>query len=148
MRVLLATDGSEVSQAAVRIALEWPWPPGSTLRVMTVVEVPYFVEAAVLDESLRRRELENAELRVAATAESLHGTGLNVETVVREGDPRPLIVQEAERWHADLILIGSHGRSGMRRFLMGSVAEYVVRHAPCSVEVARGPAWAQPPAAR
>ena len=58
---------------------------------------------------------------------------------MREGDPRMEIVEEAKRSQADLIILGSHGRTGVARWLMGSVAEYVVRHAPCSVEVARMP---------
>jgi len=62
---------------------------------------------------------------------------VTVDTTVRQGDPRVEIVDEAERWGADLVILGSHGRTGVKRWLMGSVAEYVVRHAPCSVEVAR-----------
>ena len=53
------------------------------------------------------------------------------------GSPGPIICEYAERIGADLIIIGSHGRTGLRRMLMGSVAETVVRHAPCSVIVVR-----------
>ena len=63
--------------------------------------------------------------------------GYKVETAVEEGDPKSKIVEDAARWHSDLIVLGSHGRKGMDRFLMGSVSDAVARHAPCSVQVVR-----------
>lgn len=59
---------------------------------------------------------------------------------MREGDPREVIVEQAETWQADLIVLGSRGLSTIKRWILGSVAESVVRHAPCSVEIARPPA--------
>ncbi|PYT09057.1 MAG: hypothetical protein DMF60_03355 [Acidobacteria bacterium] len=57
--------------------------------------------------------------------------------VVRDGDPRSVIVDEAKDWSANLIVVGSHGYTGVKRWLLGSVAHSVVSHAPCSVEVVR-----------
>jgi nucleotide-binding universal stress UspA family protein len=57
---------------------------------------------------------------------------------VRYGDARSCIVDEAKEWGADLIVVGSHGYTGLKRLLLGSVAQSVVTHAPCSVEVVRG----------
>jgi nucleotide-binding universal stress UspA family protein len=54
------------------------------------------------------------------------------------GDPRSVIVDEAQAWQADLIVLGSHGYTGIKKWLLGSVAQSVVSHAPCSVEVVRG----------
>ena len=62
---------------------------------------------------------------------------LQVTTAVLEGSPKKAIVEEAERWNADLIVLGAHGYSAIRRFLLGSVSHAVVLHAPCSVEVVR-----------
>jgi nucleotide-binding universal stress UspA family protein len=70
-------------------------------------------------------------------AERLGTKGLPIETVVRQGDPRSAIVDEAEEWAADLIVVGSHGRTGIKRWLLGSVAQSLVSHAPCSVVVVR-----------
>jgi nucleotide-binding universal stress UspA family protein len=70
-------------------------------------------------------------------AQPLGRAGLSVDTAVRQGDPRTLIVDEAKEWDADLIVMGSHGRTGLTRLLLGSVAQAVVAHAPCSVEVVR-----------
>jgi nucleotide-binding universal stress UspA family protein len=67
----------------------------------------------------------------------LEQNGLAIDKSVREGDPRHEIVDEAKRWPADLIVVGSHGYTGWKRWLLGSVAQSVVSHAPCSVEVVR-----------
>jgi nucleotide-binding universal stress UspA family protein len=142
MRLLLAIDGSEASELAMRSVADRPWPSGSTLRVLVVARSvypeygggPFFPETV---ERLTRRALDEATAVATRTAESLAATELTVDTSVRQGDPRLEIVAEAQAWPADLLLVGSHGRTGVQRWLIGSVAEYVVRHAPCSVEVVR-----------
>jgi nucleotide-binding universal stress UspA family protein len=80
---------------------------------------------------------KQAQETVSHATETIRKHGLNAEAVTRSGDPRSQIVEEARTWRADLLLLGSHGRTGIARWLIGSVAEHVVRHAPCSVEVAR-----------
>lgn len=77
-----------------------------------------------------------AELTTSA-AEKLEGKRLTIETAVRNGDARSVIVAEAKKWSADLIVLGSHGYTGIKRLLLGSVASSVVSHAPCSVEIVR-----------
>jgi nucleotide-binding universal stress UspA family protein len=82
---------------------------------------------------------------VSAAAERLRGNGFrNVDTAVREGDARVELINAATEWPADLIVVGSHGRKGLDRFLLGSVSEFVIRHAPCSAQVVRLPAAAEP----
>lgn len=148
MRILLATDGSELSGAAVRTVAQRPWPTGSIVRVLSVAQPVYppgeltFVGTAY--EQMTKDLVEEAKKIAAKGVEALRGPGLAIESAVREGEPRREIVAEAETWGADLIVLGSHGRTGVKRWLMGSVAEHVVRHAPCSVEVARTPI--KPPA--
>jgi nucleotide-binding universal stress UspA family protein len=144
MRILVAIDGSEPSGAAVRAVSQRPWPAGSTVRVLAVArpvvppgELPL---AGASYDQMAKAVAEEAGKVAARAADALQKSGLAVESAVREGDPRAEIVLEAERWGADLVVVGSHGRTGMKRWLMGSVAEYVVRHAHCSVEVARLPA--------
>ncbi|MEW6736880.1 MAG: universal stress protein [Acidobacteriota bacterium] len=91
-------------------------------------------------DSLERanQELEKrAEELANNVAESLKSSGLNVEIAVRDGDPHSIIVDEATEWAADLIVVGSHGYTGLKRLLLGSVSQFVVSHAPCSVEVVR-----------
>jgi nucleotide-binding universal stress UspA family protein len=60
-----------------------------------------------------------------------------VATEIRRGDARQEILDSAAEWHSDVIVLGSHGRHGLDRFLLGSVSESVVRHATCSVDVVR-----------
>lgn len=60
-------------------------------------------------------------------------------TEVKLGNPKAKIIDTAVEWHADLIVLGSHGRTGLERFLTGSVADAVARHAHCSVELVRIP---------
>jgi len=84
-------------------------------------------------------ESKHAEAFVAQTVEVLRSKGLKATTAVEKGDPKSKIIDEAEKWKADLIVLGSHGRKALDRFLMGSVSDAVARHAPCSVEIVRIP---------
>jgi nucleotide-binding universal stress UspA family protein len=61
-----------------------------------------------------------------------------VSTEVLRGSPKHAIIEEAERWGADLIVVGSHGYSALERFLLGSVSQSIAHHAKCSVEIVRG----------
>jgi nucleotide-binding universal stress UspA family protein len=138
MKILLPVDGSATSRAALKAFRERPWPADSTVRLLTVVPAIVLPEAAAVDyERVLQHASEHAAAVNAAAVRDLGEIGLPVEAAVRHGDPRHAIVEEAESWGADLIVLGSHGRTGLERALMGSAAEYVVRHAPCSVEVAR-----------
>jgi nucleotide-binding universal stress UspA family protein len=75
---------------------------------------------------------------VTEAALVLRKAGFQSTGVVRTGEARQQIIDYATEWPADLIVLGSHGRRGLNRFLLGSVSEGVVRHAPCSVEIVRG----------
>ena len=143
MRILLAVDGSEYSAQAVRAVVERPWPSATVVRVMHAVDTPVppvVGEIAYVGDDTAALQQENrkaGEEVVARVANSLQHANLNVETVVREGKPEVRIVEEAKAWKADLIVIGSHGYTGFKRLVLGSVAQSVVGHAPCSVEVVR-----------
>jgi nucleotide-binding universal stress UspA family protein len=143
MKILLAVDSSEYSAAAIKELAKRPWPKNSTVRVLSVVE-PYPAIAVepwaggresleTLEREMRRR----ADNLTRKTVDRLKTKELKVEAVVRTGGPSSEIVDEAREWSADLIVLGSHGYTGVKRFILGSVALYVVGHAPCSVEVVR-----------
>lgn len=142
MRILLAIDGSPHAQVAVDEVARRLWPSGSTIRVLSVIQ-PYtppateFVLAGATLEDMRQQQASTAADITERAAESLKRTGLPTDTAVREGDPRSTIVDEADQWRADLIVAGSHGRTGLTRWLLGSVAQAIVEHASCSVEVVR-----------
>jgi nucleotide-binding universal stress UspA family protein len=143
MKILLAIDGSEGSENAVEAVASRPWPSGTTVRVLSVIEAKLLLAAELgydsgLNRETARQEMtKRAEALTTRVAHSLSAKGLTADRLVRVGDPREEIVNEAKEWTADLIVVGSHGDTGIRRWLLGSVAQSVVRHAPCSVEVIR-----------
>jgi len=144
MKILLAIDGSPHSDAAVHEVKSRPWPHGSVVRIVSAIQ-PYtppateIVLAGATLESVTRQQTEQAAQLTNGAAESVRKAGLEVETAVHQGDPRSVIVDEAAEWGADLIVLGSHGRTGISRWLLGSVAGSVASHAPCSVEIVRQP---------
>jgi nucleotide-binding universal stress UspA family protein len=143
MKILLAMDGSDFSQAALKSVLARPWPPNTEVKVLNVVEPPSLLmgrEMAGIDpefESVWKALREQAKDIVSKAADKLREASFIVSTELVEGDPKSQIIDVANEWHADMIVVGSHGWSGLSRFLMGSVSESVVRHAHCSVEIVR-----------
>jgi nucleotide-binding universal stress UspA family protein len=146
MKILLATDGSEYSKAAVNSVAERPWPEGSEVKIVSSMEIPYIptTETWVLPDSyykeLERVTKERAEAAVKYAAERIESgkaSGLEIITKITSGSAREVILDQAESWDADLIVLGSHGYSGWRRFLLGSVSQAVATHAHCSVEIVR-----------
>jgi nucleotide-binding universal stress UspA family protein len=143
MRILLAVDGSEYSAQAVKAVIERPWPSNTFVRVMHAIDTPTPPVVGEITyvgddmEAVRQANQKAGEELVARVANSLDNAKLKVETVVREGKPEFEIVEEAKEWRSDLIVIGSHGYTGFKRLVLGSVAQSVVGHAPCSVEVVR-----------
>lgn len=143
MKILLALDDSGYSAAAVKEVAKRPWPKGTTVRVLTVVKP--FPAVAIepwygARESLERideAEKKRARDLTKKAVDTLKKTGIRAQSTIRQGDPRSEVVDEAEEYRADLIVMGSHGYTGIKRLLLGSVASSVVSHAPCSVEVVR-----------
>ncbi|HZI19790.1 MAG TPA: universal stress protein [Pyrinomonadaceae bacterium] len=147
MKIVLAVDGSACSEAAVEEVARRPWPDDTSLRVVSAVEPPaplaaephllaggYFEEV----ERLKREAAEGVLRRAAARiVEGDGGRALNVTTAVLKGSPRRAVVEDAEGWGADLIVVGSHGLRTWERMLLGSVSQTVAAHARCSVEIVR-----------
>ena len=147
-KILLATDGSEFSERAGRSIAERPWPAGTEIEVISVVELvlgtaqawlePPYVDSAQL-EPLRVEAMQRAQDAVATAVEILSKAFPKVSesiSVLLNG-PKAIIIEEADKTGADLIVVGSHGHRGMERFMLGSVSETVALHAHCSVEVIR-----------
>ena len=147
MKILLAIDGSACSQAATQAVIAQFPRERAEVRVLHADDWPNrlptslaFAEglAAASDilEVRDERRRQGEEL-VSRAAQQLQAAGFQTSTVVRDGDARHAILDVAAKWGPDVIVLGSHGRRGLDRFLLGSVSESVVRHAPCSVEVVR-----------
>lgn len=144
MKILLAIDGSDCSAAAVREVARRPWPADTQVRIISVVEPagplvaePYMGVAGYFEEVERINQKQAGEV-VARAAEKLNDGGkLQVATDVLRGSAKGTIVEEAEAWGADLIVVGSHGYRTWERMLLGSVSQMVAAHATCSVEIVR-----------
>ena len=148
MRILLAIDGSGHSEAAVNEIARRQWSPGDEVRVISVVE-PYLpptfvaggwadgnfyvdVERAARDRARVAVEKAEATLRAGET-----GRQRDVRAEVLSGSPKRVILEDAEAFGADLIVVGSHGHGALDRVLLGSVSQAVALHAECSVEIVR-----------
>jgi nucleotide-binding universal stress UspA family protein len=144
MKILLAVDGSEYSDAAVEQVVNRPWPEGTQVKVISAFEMPisptpetWSIPAEYFNE-LELAARSRATDAVTSAVEQLKtAKGLTIESEVIEGSPKQVILDEAERWSADLIVVGSHGYRGWERLLLGSVSQAIVSHARCSVEVVR-----------
>ena len=146
MKILLAIDGSACSDAAVEEVARRPWPERTSVKVLTALEIPlpptpeawaipcdYYEEM----EAGLRKQGQNVVNRAIQKLSS--NKTLLVDAVLVPGSARPVILDEAESWGADLIVLGSHGYNAWKRLLLGSVSQAVVSHAKCSVEVVRCP---------
>lgn len=148
MKILLAVDGSPCSDAAIEEVARRPWPESSSLKVLTAYElpVPPTPEAWALpanylqdmDIALRKQAQDVLDSALRKLKSKLSQT-ISLDGALLPGPACTLILDEAESWGADLIVVGSHGYRAWERFLLGSVSQAVVSHAKCSVEVVRCP---------
>lgn len=146
MKVLLAVDGSRFSGAAADAVARHLRPEGTEVLVLQVIEPRVFSVPPQMasgyepeQEEFLKGEFRRAEQCVAESAELLRDAGFNATTRVVEGETRMVILDVAAEYGADLIVLGSHGRKGLERLLLGSVADAVSRSASCSVWVVRMP---------
>ena len=135
--LLLATDLSEASAAATDEAFDLASRLRARILAVSVIDpgsllLPGGRFRARVDQVRARREQ-----LAQALVERGRDEGVEVSFLVWTGDPGDVIVEAAEAEHADMVLVGSHGRGVVGRFLLGSVSEHVVRHAPCPVLVVR-----------
>ena len=141
MRILVATSGAyDPERDAQHSAFAFPWPQGSEIHVLTVAEVTYATMAALDPEAIDTASVEipdaNDARAIANTAAlRFRELGFQASGYGVKGSPEAEILAHAGEWKADLIVVGWHDLSRIERFLTGSVSEYVVKKAPCSVLV-------------
>ncbi len=143
-KILVGTDFSDQAEVAVQTALELAAKHGSELILVhavnlsmlqdghpyfTAMPASYFAQVKVLQKELREK--------LASDVERLRGKGVDISTVFVDEAPETAIVRVAKEHEVDLIVVGSHGRSGLSRFLLGSVSEAVAKHAECEVLIQR-----------
>lgn len=143
MRILIGVDDSPHSRAAVDFVKRMPW--GSQTKVIVVsvarpvvaayAEIP--MSAAVPFVEMTESVVQAHQEIAAKCEDTLKSASFATEAKVIEGDPRTALVEAARDQRADLVVVGSHGRSGIAKLILGSVASHVVTHAPCSVLVVK-----------
>lgn len=144
VRIVIGVDGSPDSELAVNSVAERLWKKGSAAHLITVVDTRMST-AVVAPNSPAGKWIKKQDRmeqdwirRMSETFEKkLKAAGLVVSTLVKGGDPKRLIVEEAEKWGADCIFVGARGLNMIERFFIGSVSGAVVARAHCSVEVVR-----------
>jgi len=135
-KILIATDGSAHSRQAADRALELARLQGSELLVVSVLDFPAGIRGVAPVERLEL--LKICENQVAEVVTRAEGLNLQVEGFILEGVAYTAIADLAQEQQANLIVMGSHGKTGLMRLLMGRVTERVIGHAPCPVLVVKG----------
>jgi nucleotide-binding universal stress UspA family protein len=145
MKILMPIDDSPFSQVALRFLIAQRHTRGAQVRVLHVIEpIASYITAGLVPEitadtpAIEADRHRQAKALLERTAKKLRKAGFRTTMLIAYGDGKTCILDQAERWRADLIVLGSHGLRGLTRFLMGSVSEAVVRHATCSVLLVRG----------
>jgi nucleotide-binding universal stress UspA family protein len=148
MRVLVAIEDKRFGKAIVDYLIAYQWQAGTIIRILHVVEpsvvgdqVTAVYGNGVENEIVRERLSEGSELlqKIREQLQATFGAAIPIEVNVLKGHPQHKILDIAEEWHSDMIVLGSHGRQGFSRFVLGSVSLAVVSHAPCTVTVVRLP---------
>lgn len=138
-RILVPHDFSDTANRALEYALDFAEKLGAKVTVMHAYEVPVygFPEGPVLTAEMAGQIEAAARTALEAVAKRSKRPGLEPDFVLRQGPAWSEIQAAAKEMRADLVVIGSHGRRGLSRALLGSVAERVVRTAPCPVLTVR-----------
>jgi nucleotide-binding universal stress UspA family protein len=143
MKILLAVDGSECSDAGVEEVAKRLWPADSVVRIISAVETLSPDELALpprCREDIEKAARHRAQMIVERATIRLRESDARffpISSTVVVDSPKDAIIEEAERWGADLIVVGSHGYRCPDRAPMGSVSQAVARQAKCSVEIVR-----------
>ena len=143
MKILVGVDGSESANAAIRFITELQWPKKTRFLVLSA-SPPTFLDAgealstSSLAMVLEEEEKRHAEIVKRALTE-LRSHGLLAEGRTIRGNAETALVDAARDEGVGSIIVGSHGRTGLKKLFLGSVASHVMGHAPCAVIVVRGP---------
>ncbi|HCI79355.1 MAG TPA: hypothetical protein DHW02_06680, partial [Ktedonobacter sp.] len=143
-RILVPLDGSERAERSIPVAVHMARTASGSIILVRIIETPveYWsslaqIPSATLVETAIEAEIDEAERYLAAVAASPAMVGVTVQTVTLFGQVAPSILSAANTCNADIILMSSHGYTGMKRWVMGSVAEKIARHSTLPVLILR-----------
>lgn len=144
LRIILAVDGSNESNAAVQSVASRRWPAGSAVRVVSVYDQRVMDTALGSISSPELAGYEDADIEIVEdraedALKVLTAAGLEAQPIICRGNPSAEILEQAEKWGADMIFMGARGHGLIERALLGSVSNAVATRAHCSVEVVRIP---------
>jgi nucleotide-binding universal stress UspA family protein len=135
-RILVALDGSQTASLALDAAIRLALDNGAELQPLYVIDVPVmaydvpgFDPSILRDAYMDESRIICADAQARMTREGVKGTPRSVEVELGTNDVAQCIELAADAWHADVIVMGTHGRRGVRRMMLGSVAEHVLRSA-------------------
>jgi len=144
VRIVIGMDGSPDSYAVLDAVASRAWPRGSEVRLVTVVDTIISVTPVPSEPSIVKWfDVENENDLISlrqifeASADKLREAGLNASVVLKSGNPKYTLIEEAESWKADSLFVGAKGTRGIDRLLLGSVSATAAARAHCSVEVVR-----------
>jgi len=143
MKILIAVDDSPHSERAVRFVARMRWPAGSRVIVVNVM-TPVLTPPAAGGESgvpllieVTEEQRQQAQSLICRAESELRESGIATESRLPTGDPRDALLRLVADERADLLVMGSHGRTGFAKLLLGSVSSHAVTHAHCSVLVVK-----------
>ena len=139
-RILIPTDGSECADSAVEHALDIAAQYDAELHVLSIVDSRDVSHSApaISPEQVQQTLRDRAESVVESVADRAEAAGVTVVTAVESGIPDDVVVEYAADEDCDLIVMGTHGRTGLERYLLGSVTERTVRRSSVPVLTVRG----------
>jgi nucleotide-binding universal stress UspA family protein len=145
MKIMIAVDGSSSSEPVVEFVARMRWPAGSRVLVVSIANAAATMVGAPFEASAASAEIEALDIReheelVSRASRSLTEAGMPCETKVTVGEPASALLQTVRDEGVDLLVMGSHGRTGLTKLLLGSVSAHLVGHSPCSVLVVKRPA--------
>jgi nucleotide-binding universal stress UspA family protein len=137
-KILVAHDGSKSSDKALKKAVELTINFNSSITVLSVVPELYLTQISEADRNRIATALsDEARETLEKIRKTLAGKSIDVKTVIRQGDPAEKILETAQKMKVDLIVTGSHGRHGAKKFLLGSVSSKLVDYSKCPVLVVK-----------
>lgn len=137
-KILVAHDGSKLSDKALKKGVEIAVHFESNLTVLTVIPDLYLTELSDLDRKRIMDALtEETMISMEKIRSTLAGKSVEAKTITRQGMPAEKILETAKKMKIDLLIVGSHGRHGAKKFLLGSISSKVVEYANCPVLVVK-----------
>ena len=144
VRIIVGIDGSTNSQAALNAVAGRSWPKGTEVRLVAALDTVLCLSLLLRESAdMKWFEVSNEDDLISLRqifepcADKLRNVGLIASVELKKGDPKHILIEEAETWQADSIFVGAKGMRGIERLLLGSVSAAVAARAHCSVEVVR-----------